>query len=108
MTAQEAPRRLHPEDVECIARRAADLIAAQFQGPRDTLPEEVRLNLVPAILGKSRSTINRLANSGVLVRLTDGAASYITRSSIEKYRRGLKPGKSERAVRASAAATARP
>ena len=88
-------------DVERIAQRAAEILAARSEAPRRsspylTIPEAAEL------LRTKRQRIDDLLSQGKLTRVKDGGRTLIARDELEEYLQGVRRGHPRGARRSAA------
>ena len=92
---------LTADDVERIARRAAEIIAARAPGPRRVSPY-ITIPEAAELLRTKRQRIDDLLSQGRLTRVKDGGRTLIAVEELERYLQGTSLSR-PRADRRSAA-----
>ena len=92
---------LTADDVERIARRAAEIITARAPGPRRVSPY-ITIPEAAELLRTKRQRIDDLLSQGRLTRVKDGGRTLIAVEELERYLQGTSLSR-PRADRRSAA-----
>ena len=88
-------------DVERIAQRAAEILAARAEAPRRS-PPYLTIPEAAELLRTKRQRIDDLLSQRKLTRVKDGGRTLIARDELEEYLQGVSRGRPGRARRSAA------